>query len=132
MDAILSGESAGFELELLQCVREGKRKIQVVVRIIVKPAIQKVSHAGGLAACDGVALSAGLTLKAPAGSIELRELDGRARELDEVGGITAVEGEIENALVFHYGADAGGLGLDEGGIGFDRNLLVDGADLERN
>ena len=74
MHAVLRRQRAGFRPELLKRIGERQRKIQVVVRIVVRGSIQDVRDTEGQPAGHRIGQSA---LHAPAGRIQQRLRHGR-------------------------------------------------------
>ena len=97
--------------------------------LVVRAAIHDVGHAVGLAAGDRDRhrriVLVGVEV---AGRRRRRE----AGEEDQLGGLPAVERQLDDALVVDDLADAGGMRLDHRRVRGHRDLLADRADRERD
>src|SRR6266849_9818910 len=104
MDAVRRGQRTGFDLELLERIREGHGHVRQIPGVVVHAAIQVERNAESLSAGDYELLRSGIT------TIARDTLGNHARRgYDQVGGHAAVEWQLQNSLVLHHGADAGGL-----------------------
>lgn len=123
-------DAAGLDGELLQRVREGEGHVDVGVRVVVVAAVEDIVVAVDLAAHDGDT-EGGLVVVAgnDAGGCVGRR-GGAAGEGDEVGGLAAIQGKIDDAFGVDGLGDGGVLGLDHGGVGVDLDLLRDGAETD--
>jgi hypothetical protein len=128
--AVLGGQRARLDLELLQRVGERQRQIQVVVGIVVRRAVEQVGDAVGLAARDRERESALRAAETPAGRVQLGLRHDRRQVLDEIGRVPAVQGQLQDPLVVHHLADAHVARLDERRCGLDDHRLFDRAERQ--
>ena len=87
-------QSAGLDIELLQRVRERERQIHVGHRVCIIAAVEKVSRAISLAACDGDRGGTEIILAADhaaAGSGH-----GSAGKQDQLSGLAAIQRQVSS------------------------------------
>ncbi len=109
MVAVLRGQGAGFDLELLQHVRERERHVQIIEGIVMRSAIENVCHAVGQTARDrdgdGGEVLVGVEVAAGGRG-------GGAGQSDKLGWVAAIQGKLDDLLLIDDLADAVALGLD--------------------
>ena len=120
MNAVLGGQAARRQPEFLQCIRKRQREAGGGRGIVVHRAVEQVCHAEPLPSGHRYVHAA---LKAA--GVRLAGLDGRARQEDEVGDLTALQRELHNPLVLDHGPDARALDIDERRRGFNGHRLVE-------
>ena len=97
-------QSAGLDIELLQRVRERERQIHVGHRVCIIAAVEKVSRAISLAACDGDRGGTEIILAADhaaAGSGH-----GSAGKQDQLSGLAAIQRQVIDAPLVDHLPDA--------------------------
>ncbi len=119
--AILGGQRARFNLEFLQRIGEGERQVQVVEGIVMSAAIEYVGGSIGQTAADRGDCLVGVILGGDQIGIGS---DGRsAGEKNQIGGIAAVQGKIDHALLIHHLPDSGAARLNHRCRCFNHHLL---------
>src|SRR5215813_5868216 len=103
MMAVLRGQRARLDLELLQRVGKRQRQVQVIVGIVVRAPVQQVGDAVGYPASDGNG-DGGIVAHAVERARALRRVDvrtagGEAGEEDQLCELAPVERELEHLLV---------------------------------
>ena len=127
--AVLRAERARLDLEFLERVGERQRQVGVVVRIVVRRAVEQICHARRLSPGDRDQLPA-LHAATRRDARRAVRLYGRSRERDQIYGIPAVERQRENALVFHHLSETGVARLDERRRRLHRDRLLNGAERQ--
>ena len=129
MVAVPRRQRAGLDLELLQRVGKRRRQVQVVERIVVRPAVHDVGDAVGLAAGHRDRHGREVLV-----GVEVAGRRGRrqSRQEDQLGRLAAVQRQLHDALIVDHLSDAGVLGFDQRGVRRHRDLLADRADGERH
>ena len=128
--AVLRRQRARLDLELLERVGKRQREIQVVVRIVVRRAVEQIRDAVRLAAGDREREPALRAAEAAARRVQLRLRDDRRQVLHEVGGISSVQRQLEDPLVVHHLADAHVARFDQRRFGLDEHRLFDRAERQ--
>jgi hypothetical protein len=123
--AILRGEAARGDAELLQRVRKRQRKIDVLLRVAVHRPVEGVTDAGREPTGHRDVHAA---RRAPAAHRGC--LDRRARQDEQVGDLTSLERELDDALVLDDRADAGAADVDKRRGGFNRDRLLERAEFQ--
>ena len=128
--AVLSGKAAGFHLELLQCIRKWKRKIQVVVGIVVIGAVQTVRQAGLHAAGDlddnRRVVSAAWIQRA------LRRGGRHSRQQDQLCNLPSIQRQFKNTGVVDHLTDARVACFHKRGIGLNLDALGNLSHFQQN
>ena len=99
-----------FDLEFLECIGKRRRKVEVVERIVMRPAIHDVGDAVGGAAGNRDRRGGIVLVRLKVGRRRRRR---QAREQDQLGRLSAVQRELGDALVVDDLSDAGASRLDE-------------------
>ncbi len=124
--AVVRGQAARRDAELLQRVRERKRQVGVVVGVVVHRTVKGVPDAAAEAAGDGNRDALGdPELGDPAG------VDGRAGERDEVGDLAPLQRQLDDPFLLDDLADAGAAHVNQRRGRFHRHGLLEVADGER-
>ena len=126
MHTVLGRQRAGFNLEFLQRVGERRRHVAAAGELVVEGAIEDIRKALAQSSGDR---NHDVPLEI------LRGLIGNGRccrtvQLDKVGNLTAVQGEFEDALIFHDGPHALTSGFDECSVCLYFNLFADLPDFQ--
>ena len=126
--AVLGGQSARRDAELLHRVGERERQIEVVVRIVVHRAVQDICDAGAESTGDRYGHGIGsLPLAADVGRVH-----GGARQDDEVSHLPALQRKLHDALVLDDFSNTRALHIDQRRRGLDGDRLLQRADTEHH
>ena len=119
VSAVTGGVVGGLDAELLQGVGEWEGLIDVGVDVHVGRAVEVEAGLVGAGAVggDGDGDWDGLVLTL-VGSV-VRRLDGAGDEEGESDGVTTVEWEVDDTLLFDDLREGGGRGIDLKRVGFD-------------
>ena len=118
--AVRRREAARFDFNLLQRVGKRQRKVGPVVRVVVHRAVQREGQAERLPARhrDPRAARHALIARHP-------DLNGPPTEGDQVGDLSSVQWQLEDALVLDDLADAGIARLHHRGVRLDRHAFFE-------
>src|SRR5262249_16887370 len=130
MQSVSRRERAGLHAEFRERVRKRERHVDVGEAVVVVPAVEQVVGGIARAAGDGNGLRAKKTLAARIRSIAV--IDRCARDSDELRRITAVERQLDDALLIDYLGDRVLLRLHETGIGVYLDRFAHLPDLHRD
>ena len=109
MNAALRRQPARRHTELLQRVRERHRQVRVVLRVVVRGAVEAVCHTERETTSNG---NADPTLHAAA--VGRAGLNRRSRQYDEVGHLPPLKRKFHDPLVLDDVTDAGAAHVDDG------------------
>ena len=126
MDAVLRGEAARRDAELLERVGKRQREIDVLLRVVVRGAVERVADAGRQAAGHG-------NPDAPRrGAVRgFGRLHRRAREHEQVGDLASLQRELDDPLLLDHRADARAAHVHDRRRGFHRHGFFERAERER-
>src|SRR5262249_19539336 len=108
MQPVLRSQGTGFYFELLQRIRERKRQIQRVERVVVESPIQNERNTGEKPSPD--------RNEAPARHSRRTGLPGRygsSGKLNQFNRISSIKRQLENSRIFDNGSDARRLQLNQ-------------------
>ena len=126
MVAVLGGEAAGRNPELLQGVRERQRQIHVLLRVVVHRPVEDVGDGGGQPARHRNAHAA-----RHASVVDDAGLHRRARQHKEIGDLPPLKRQFDYALLLDHVADARAPHVHERRRGFHRDGLFERPKFER-
>ena len=115
---VVSSQPARRDAEFLKGVWERQREPCSVLRVVVQRAIQEVRHAELHPAANGNVHAA---LKTAV--VRPPHFNGATGEDDQVGHLTSLERQLDDALLLNHFADAGALCVDERRSGLDGDRL---------
>ena len=130
VQSVAGRKRVGFNVELLQGLREGKGQVHIGKCIVIVPAVEQVVDAVALGPGDG---DGGRAVKVlAAGQVSGRGYGCRSsRQQDKLRGQASIERNVADALRIDHVGNGVRLGLQQGAAGGDLDRLRDGAHLQR-
>ena len=129
MLALRRRQGTRFDFEFLKRIREGQRQAQIVIRIVVLRAVQSIVHTARKSTAER---DRQLALHASRRRCVFRNVDGGADGQDQLGCVTSIQRQFQNALCLHGLSDTHSAGLHKRSIGLNLDLLRPLAHFERH
>src|SRR5262249_29463730 len=102
MKSIAGGNAAGLNAELLQGIRERERQVHVGMRVVMVAAVEQIVIAVDLASSDRYAHRGRVIVGRDHPARRVGWNRSAAGEQDQVGGLPAIERQVDNAALVDY------------------------------